>query len=170
MFLYLAIAFSAPALSLSCSEKQLDAAQMGFRDCMEEKKGRMLDMDAEEVGDIQTEICNGLKDMSEGCQEAVQELAKCNGRERVDHIVAIHINAFTEVLSSVHTDVDILSCPVFHTPPPTIVSQQSAAPQPLGAEYVTAGSSSISTISTISTIFSTFLLFISFSSLLLHQL
>ena len=32
-----------------------------FRDCMEEKKGRMLDMDAEEVGDIQTEICNGLK-------------------------------------------------------------------------------------------------------------
>ena len=33
--------------------------------------------------------------MSEGCQEAVQELAKCNGRERVDHIVAIHINAFT---------------------------------------------------------------------------
>ena len=28
---------------------------------MEEKKGRMLDMDAEEVGDIQTEICNGLK-------------------------------------------------------------------------------------------------------------
>ena len=31
MFLYLAIAFSAPALSLSCSEKQLDAAQMGFR-------------------------------------------------------------------------------------------------------------------------------------------
>ena len=36
-----------------------------------------------------------LQDMSEGCQEAVQALAKCNGRERVDHIVAIHINAFT---------------------------------------------------------------------------
>ena len=34
---------------------------MGFRDCMEEKKGRMLDMEAEEVGDIQGEICNGLK-------------------------------------------------------------------------------------------------------------
>ena len=33
--------------------------------------------------------------MSDGCQEAVQALAKCNGRERVDHIVAIHINAFT---------------------------------------------------------------------------
>ena len=36
-----------------------------------------------------------LQDMSDGCQEAVQALAKCNGRERVDHIVAIHINAFT---------------------------------------------------------------------------
>ena len=36
-----------------------------------------------------------FQDMSEGCQEAVQALAKCNGRERVDHIVAIHINAFT---------------------------------------------------------------------------
>ena len=34
---------------------------MGFRDCMEEKKGRMLDMEAEEVGDIQGEICSGLK-------------------------------------------------------------------------------------------------------------
>ena len=35
--------------------------------------------------------------MSEGCQEAVQALAECNGRERVDHIVAIHINAFTDM-------------------------------------------------------------------------
>lgn len=148
LLLWVVLAFSSPSLSLSCSERQLDAAQMGFRDCMEEKKGRMLDMEAEEVGDIQGEICNGLKDMSEGCQEAVQALAKCNGRERVDHIVAIHINAFTEVLSSVHTDVDILSCPVFHTPPPTIVSQQSAAPQPLGAEYVTGGSTTTFTIST----------------------
>jgi len=130
---------------------------------MEEKKGRMLDMEAEEVGDIQGEICNGLKDMSDGCQEAVQALAKCNGRERVDHIVAIHINAFTEVLSSVHTDVDILSCPVFHTPPPTIVSQQSAAPQPLGAEYVTGGST------TSTTTISTFLIILS-STLLLLQL
>ena len=52
---------------------------------------------------------------------------------------------FSEVLSSVHTDVDIQSCPVFQTPPPTIVSQQSAAPQPLGAEYVTGGSTSTTT-------------------------
>jgi len=139
------LAFSSTALSLSCSERQLDEALMGFRDCMEAKKGPMLDMEAEEVGDIQGEICNGLKDMSEGCQEAVQALAKCHGRERVDHIVAIHVNAFTEVLSSVHTDVDIQSCPVFQTPPPTIVSQQSAAPQPLGAEYVTGGSTSTTT-------------------------
>merc|ERR1712088_730434 len=155
------LAFSSTALSLSCSERQLDEALMGFRDCMEAKKGPMLDMEAEEVGDIQGEICNGLKDMSEGCQEAVQALAKCHGRERVDHIVAIHINAFTEVLSSVHTDVDILSCPVFHTPPPTIVSQQSAAPQPLGAEYVTGGSTK-----TISTSISTFLIILSSTALL----
>ena len=39
-----------------------------------------------------------FQDMSEGCQEAVQALAKCNGRERVDHIVAIHINAFTGIV------------------------------------------------------------------------
>ena len=34
---------------------------MLLRDCMEAKKGPMLDMEAEEVGDIQGEICNGLK-------------------------------------------------------------------------------------------------------------
>ena len=80
LLLWVVLAFSSPSLSLSCSERQLDAAQMGFRsvlissyphilimlmmgfrDCMEEKKGRMLDMEAEEVGDIQGEICNGLK-------------------------------------------------------------------------------------------------------------
>ena len=96
LLLWVFVAFSSPSLSLSCSERQLDAAQMGFRfvlissnthiitiqcphilksssphiliilmmefrDCMEEKKGRMLDMEAEEVGDIQGEICNGLK-------------------------------------------------------------------------------------------------------------
>ena len=43
-----------------------------------------------------------FQDMSEGCQEAVQALAKCNGRERVDHIVAIHINAFTGSLHIPH--------------------------------------------------------------------
>merc|ERR1719458_1059441 len=102
-------------------------------------------------------IKTNIQDMSEGCQEAVQALAKCHGRERVDHIVAIHVNAFTEVLSSVHTDVDIQSCPVFQTPPPTIVSQQSAAPQPLGAEYVTGGSTSTTT-STSTFIISTTLL------------
>ena len=68
---------------------------------------------------------------------------------------------FSEVLSSVHTDVDILSCPVFHTPPPTIVSQQSAAPQPLGAEYVTGGSTTIST-----SFISTFLVLLSSTILL----
>ena len=82
LLLWVVVAFSSLSLSLSCSERQLDAAQMGFRfvlkssnpythilmilmmgfrDCMEEKKGRMLDMEAEEVGDIQGEICNGLK-------------------------------------------------------------------------------------------------------------
>ena len=40
-------------------------------------------------------IKTNIQDMSEGCQEAVQALAKCHGRERVDHIVAIHVNAFT---------------------------------------------------------------------------
>ena len=40
-------------------------------------------------------INTNIQDMSEGCQEAVQALAKCHGRERVDHIVAIHVNAFT---------------------------------------------------------------------------
>jgi len=127
------------ASALACSEEQLDRAQMGFRNCMEEKKGAMLGIEVEEVGDLQQEICRGLKDMSSGCQEAVVALAKCNGRERVDHIVAIHINAFTEVLSSVHTNVDILSCPVFHTPPPTIVSHQPDDIQP-EPEYVTGGS------------------------------
>ena len=48
------------------------------------------------IGNISfRKVTNIFQDMSSGCQEAVAALAKCNGRERVDHIVAIHINAFT---------------------------------------------------------------------------
>lgn len=128
----------------SCTDIQLNKAQMGFRDCMEEKKGVLLTMEPEEVGDVQGAICSGLKDMSEGCQEAVQAFAKCNGREQVDHLVAIHINAFTEILSAYHREVDIRACPVFHTPPPTIVHTQepeSLQPEP---EYVTGSSGRVS--------------------------
>lgn len=124
----------------SCTEKQLNKAQMGFRDCMEERKGGMLSLDPEEEPDIHQAICQGLEEMSSGCKSAVDEFAECNGREQVDHLVAIHISAFTEVLSAYHTSVDIRSCPVFHTPPPTIVSQDDddhLQPEP---EYVTAGS------------------------------
>lgn len=145
----LACILASSSVVKSCTDIQLNKAQMGFRDCMEEKKGVLLTMEPEEVGDVQDAICNGLKDMSEGCQEAVQAFAKCNGREQVDHLVAIHINAFTEILSAYHREVDIRSCPVFHTPPPTIVhthqpdEPESLEPEP---EYVTGGTGGSNTL------------------------
>ena len=45
----------------SCTEKQLNKAQMGFRDCMEERKGGMLALDPEEEPDIHQAICQGLE-------------------------------------------------------------------------------------------------------------
>lgn len=131
-----ALLAAAPVLGRACTDEQLNRAQMGFRDCMEDKKSVILNMEPEEVADVQGTICQGLQDMSSGCQGAVAEFALCNGRERVDHLVAIHINAFTEVLSTFHRGVNIKGCPVFQTPPPTIVSrgEEEARPEP---EYVT---------------------------------
>ena len=60
--------------------------------------------------------------MSEGCQEAVQALAKCHGRERVDHIVAIHVNAFTGSAHIFSSHLKIFKCfPMFLFPKPSVI-------------------------------------------------
>ena len=67
-------------------------------------------------------IKTNIQDMSEGCQEAVQALAKCHGRERVDHIVAIHVNAFTGSAHIFSSHLKIFKCfPMFLFPKPSVI-------------------------------------------------
>jgi len=103
-----------------CTEEQLNAAKIGFKDCMDEKKEILLQTDV--AGDeVQDLICSGLKDLSTGCNEAVNKFSICRGREFVDNLVAIHLNAMSEVLGPFYPTVNLASCPVFSTPAPKVV-------------------------------------------------
>lgn len=109
------------ALGEDCSEEQLNKAKLRFKDCMEDKKAMLLQLDHDASDDATATICSGLKDLSTGCMEAVNEFSFCKGREHVDHLVAIHLNAISDVLAPFHPSIDLKSCPVFNTPAPIIV-------------------------------------------------
>ena len=88
---------------------------------MDEKKELLLQTDVSE-DEAKDFICSGLKDLSTGCKEPVTQFAVCRGREFVDNLVAIHLNAMAEILAPFYPDVNLTSCPVFHTPAPTVVN------------------------------------------------
>ena len=75
-----------------CTEEQLNTARIVFKDCMDEKKALLLQTDVSE-DEGQDFICSGLKNLSTGCKEPVTQFAVCRGREFVDNLVAIHLNA-----------------------------------------------------------------------------
>jgi len=116
----LSVTIIAVEVSSECTEEQLNAAKIGFKDCMDEKKESLLqtDVDGDEVQEL---ICSGMKDLSTGCKEPVNKFAICRGREFVDNLVAIHLNAMAEVLGPLYPTVNLASCPVFSTPAPKVV-------------------------------------------------
>jgi len=103
-----------------CTEEELNAAQIKFKDCMDEKKRLLLQSEVSE-DEVQDMICSGLKDLSTGCKDPVNQFAICRGREFVDNLVAIHLNAMSEVLGPLYPSVSLSLCPVFHTPAPEVV-------------------------------------------------
>jgi len=112
----------ASLVNCECSDEELSAAQVGFKDCMDEKKASLLQ--TETTGDEQDLICDGLRELSTGCRDQVNQFAVCRGREFVDNLVAIHLNAMAEVLTPFYPSVDLKICPVFHTPAPEVVPVQ----------------------------------------------
>ena len=77
-----------------CSEEQSNVASSNFKDCMDEKKFALLQVD-NSVEDKQKYICDGLGDLATVCGAAIDSLAACKGREYVDNVVAIHINSMS---------------------------------------------------------------------------
>ena len=120
MFTVISIDSIAGQVKSECTEEQLNKAQIVFKDCMDEKKVTLLQTDVSE-DEAKTFICSGLKDLSTGCKEPVTQFAVCRGREFVDNLVAIHLNAMAEILAPFYLSVNLTSCPVFQTPVPTVV-------------------------------------------------
>eukprot|EP00090_Calanus_glacialis_P039309 TRINITY_DN6843_c0_g1_i8.p1 TRINITY_DN6843_c0_g1~~TRINITY_DN6843_c0_g1_i8.p1 ORF type:complete len:175 (-),score=42.49 TRINITY_DN6843_c0_g1_i8:134-658(-) len=134
LFTVISVASIAVQVRSECTEEQLNKAQMMFKDCMDEKKVLLLQTDVSE-DEAHAFICKGLKDLSTGCKEPVTQFAVCRGREFVDNLVAIHLNAMAEILAPFYLSVNLTSCPVFHTPVPTVVHVHhtdhiSTQPQP----------------------------------------
>jgi hypothetical protein len=100
LFTVILVASIAAQVRSECTEEKLNKAQIVFKDCMDEKKVSLLQTDVtdDEVDDL---ICSGLKDLSTGCKEPVTQFAVCRGREFVDNLVAIHLNAMAGRLQKI---------------------------------------------------------------------
>jgi len=137
---------AASCLADSCNDKQLNKAKLRFKDCLEDKKAYLLQLDYEQEEDMNLLICSGLKELSTGCTEAVNEFSYCLGREHVDHLVEIHLNAISDVLAPFHPTIELRDCPVFDKPSPVIHKKpEPAAAAAAEPEYqsVTGGCSTI---------------------------
>ena len=81
-------------VSAQCSEEQTEASTTMFKDCMDEKEAKLLELElGPEEG--QEVICEGLASLARVCQPAVDSLARCKGREYADNLVAIHVNSMS---------------------------------------------------------------------------
>ena len=96
----ISVATIAVQVNSECTEEQLNKAQIAFKDCMDDKKVSLLQTDVsdDKVKDL---ICSGLKDLSTGCKEPVTQFSVCRGREFVDNLVAIHLNAMAGRLDKI---------------------------------------------------------------------
>ena len=92
LFTVISVASIVVQVKSECTEEQLNKAKIVFKDCMDEKKASLLQTDVSE-DEGHDFICSGLKDLSTGCEEPVTLFAVCRGREFVDNLVAIHLNA-----------------------------------------------------------------------------
>ena len=92
LYIVISVATIVVQVKSECTEEQLNKAQIVFKDCMDEKKASLLQTDVSEY-EGHDFICSGLKDLSTGCEEPVTQFAVCRGREFVDNLVAIHLNA-----------------------------------------------------------------------------
>ena len=115
LFTVISVASIALQVNSECTEEQLNKAQMMFKDCMDEKKATLLQTDVSE-DEGHDFICSGLMDLSTGCKEPVTQFAVCRGREFVDNLLAIHLNALTgglySLLHIVVHELLILRCDV----------------------------------------------------------
>jgi hypothetical protein len=127
-----------------CTEEQLNRAKLRFKDCMEDKKAYLVQLDYEEdADDVQLLICSGLKELATGCKAAVKEFSMCQGREHVDHLVNIHLSSISDVLAPFHPSLRLRDCPVFNQPPPIIHKKpepEAAAAAEPEYEPITGGS------------------------------
>ena len=136
------------AQTQDCDEEQLNKAKLRFKDCMEDKKAYLVQLDYEETDDIQLLICSGLKELATGCKAAVKEFSECMGREHVDHLVDIHLTSISDVLAPFHPTLRLRDCPVFKKPPPIIHKKpepEAAAAAEPEYEPITGGSSYLMT-------------------------
>jgi len=155
----LADAAGVPAEITDCPPEQLNRAKLRFKDCLEGKKARLLQLDYEQEDQLEDDlssasrrrsqqelqllICAGLEELSTGCSEAVDEFSFCMGREHVHHLVDIHLNAISNVMAPYHPSLQLRDCSVFNKPPPIVYKKpEPEATKAAQPEYqpVTGGS------------------------------
>ena len=82
------------SVSGQCSNNQTNIARKLFKDCMDQKQAALLkiNVEAEEEDNIKV-YCDALEEFSSGCEAAIESFSKCKSRQKVNNLVAIHINS-----------------------------------------------------------------------------
>merc|ERR1711879_683493 len=82
---------------------------------MDQKQAALLkiNVETEEEDNIKV-YCDALEEFSSGCEAAIESFSKCKSRQKVNNLVAIHINSIAELLT--RPGLDLKSCPAFQTP------------------------------------------------------
>lgn len=75
-----------------CSDNQTSLASNMFKDCMDQRQAALLQTNHEVEPGLSV-FCDGLEQFSEGCQNVVDEFAKCKSRQYVENLLDIHIQS-----------------------------------------------------------------------------
>ena len=87
------LSFTVVSVAGQCSHNQTNVARKQFKDCMDERQAALLKINIEDEDNNIKVYCDGLVEFSSGCSDAIDSFSKCKTRDKVNNLVAIHINS-----------------------------------------------------------------------------
>lgn len=94
-----------------CNEEEVSEAEYAFRNCEDSTKATVL----QKQGKNGVDICDLLNNYFVGCEDQLDQLTRCKGKDHVSYIKRLSITSFAQVLNSISkggtkaTDCSILN-------------------------------------------------------------
>lgn len=96
----LGLADARASSSGSCTEEEVSEAEYAFRNCEDSTKATVF----QKQGKNDVDICDLLSNYFVGCEQQLEGLSRCKGKDHVSYIKRLSITSLAQVLDSIRPE------------------------------------------------------------------